>query len=159
MSRFDCDYDDGGAYPTALRDSWLWRAMWSKRAESVFADLEAALLALPEQRLIDGALVRQDGSVCAVGAYCLFKRQQRGEQREAIIEELARDSEEFGDIWQTIDAGEKVGLCRTLAWKLASLNDEMWWQASPEERYQRVLDFIRAHRQRLSERVGQEATS
>lgn len=44
------------------------RATRGKRGQRFFRDLVAALDALPEKRLIEGALEEEEGSVCALGA-------------------------------------------------------------------------------------------
>lgn len=44
------------------------RAIAGKRGQKFFRELVAALDALPEKRLIEGALEEEEGDVCALGA-------------------------------------------------------------------------------------------
>jgi hypothetical protein len=89
VSRFGDDYDE--PFPNAW---WLWenslgRAMSSARGQQALRDLEAALLALPEKKLISGALA-MGGQVCAIGAYALHKGVAAGRSREEVMAELER---------------------------------------------------------------------
>lgn len=67
MTRFDLDYDDG-LIPWDLWHSIVSNALGGKRGQAALAELESALTALPEQKLVAGKLAAE-GSVCAVGAY------------------------------------------------------------------------------------------
>lgn len=89
MSRFGDEYEE--PFPNAY---WLWehsltRAMSSPRGQQALRDLEAALLALPEPKLISGALA-MEGQVCAVGAFALHKGIRAGRSREEVLAELER---------------------------------------------------------------------
>ena len=62
--------------------SWLSAGRWEGRVKSVlkgkpaqkhFQRLEAALLALPEKRLISGYVCDHHGDVCALGALALYE--------------------------------------------------------------------------------------
>lgn len=61
MSRYSDDYDESFPNQAALWEANYERALKGKRGRKVLADLRDALLALPEPRLIEGAL-------CTVGA-------------------------------------------------------------------------------------------
>lgn len=80
MSRFGDDYDDE-EFPGQwqLYEANLLRALKGKRGRKFLADLREALMALPERKLIEGAL-------CTVGA-----DQRRGRLVAAAEAELARD--------------------------------------------------------------------
>lgn len=170
MSRFsDDDYE--GSFPNQA-DLW-WanaqRALKGKRGLKALAELREALLALPEKRLISGALCTvgamdrpevRDGTqwfrddlavklaeegegVCAIGAYVWFKKVKAGADPQAAFEELPLmlDSEGGGD-WQTAEAGREAGLTFTLAWTLAYRNDGDFEGMTPEGRYDAFVKWI-----------------
>jgi hypothetical protein len=53
------------------------------------------------------------------------------------------DDDGEGDL-PTLDAGESAGLTRTLAYVLGDLNDESCGSCTPEERYEKVLRWVRS---------------
>lgn len=73
MSRFGDCYDDGDLIPAALWETILSRALGGRRGQAALAELETALLELPEPRLIEGHLAL-DGDTCAVGALVARRR-------------------------------------------------------------------------------------
>lgn len=148
MSRF---YDDGdwdyGRY--MLWETAVSNALAGKRGQAALADLEAALLDLPEHRLIHGA-VAKEGEVCAIGALVLAKRTEAGEPREKVLADLSRYNDEANDDIADVTAclGAKHGnMAYAMAWQIAYLNDEeVYHLASPEERFQTVLAWVRRAR-------------
>lgn len=91
MSRYASDeYDENFANQSELWWANVERALAGARGQRALADLEAALLALPEPRLVEGRLATADGAVCAVGALALHLRVQAGEDRAAVLAEMAR---------------------------------------------------------------------
>lgn len=176
MSRFS-DGDEE-SIPWDLWETIVSNALGGRRGQHALADLESALLALPEQKLISGHLAAE-GSVCAVGALVAAKRaEQQGVDLPAIIEAMgagvqcwcrhARDQHATGpcsgtnrydgkpcscdayeldedseSAWDTAAAGRDVGLAWTVAWHLAYLNDEQFSSATPEERFQKMLAWVR----------------
>lgn len=50
---------------------------------------------------------------------------------------------ETQDAWETVDAGRAEGLTSAVAWHLAYLNDESFREATDEERYERMLAWVR----------------
>lgn len=88
MSRFG-DYDDGPDYPNA-GDLW-WNsirlALSGKRGQRALAELEQALIDLPQPRLVRGHLAA-NGEVCAVGALVTRRRVANGEKLDAILADL-----------------------------------------------------------------------
>lgn len=50
---------------------------------------------------------------------------------------------ESEDIYETANAGMRVGLTSTVAYHLAYLNDEQFGSASPEDRYAQMLGWVR----------------
>lgn len=128
MSR---DWEGDGDNPAAL----LWyptleRALRGKRGGKVLREMRDALLALPDQRLIEGEIVTKEGDVCAVGAYL---RHKDPEQYKTWCERGGFN----GDAYETMDLGMELGMQKTIAWELGALNDEGL-------RQQFVCDFFEA---------------
>jgi hypothetical protein len=192
MSRFG-DYSDD-LYFNNQGDFWwanIERALSGRRGQVALRELEAALVELPEPKLISGHL-SMNGQVCAVGALVARRRCAKGESRDAVLQELERlipiecahcyhaeeshqdgtcsacegrrraweashdepyrwlcpgfepSDESYGDgELRTAEAGVSVGLTYSLAWRLSYLNDEDFEGLTPEERYERVLAWVR----------------
>src|ERR1700757_3269836 len=113
MSRFgDYDYDEEYANAAALWQANAKRALAGRRGRKALAELREALLALPEKRLIEGALCtvgearrdpskagysrgdlmekieRQGEGVCAIGAFVWFKKVKAGMDPQEAFESL-----------------------------------------------------------------------
>ena len=87
--------------------------------------------------------------VCAVGAYAWWKKVKAGmDPTKAFFDlpqldtgedgENAEGSEMFDTAWE----GQRAGLTYTLAWELASGNDETFASKTPAERWQAFMDWI-----------------
>lgn len=146
MSRFTDDYYDEDFDNQSLL---FWanceRALKGKRGQQALRELREAMLALPEPCLISGRLADEKGGVCAVGALIVKKRVEKGEERRAVIDELAQkltDNDDYMGADVTATAGTSIGLTYALAYRLAYLNDEDYANYSPEERYNAVLRWI-----------------
>lgn len=147
MSR--TSYSDDEYFPGQFA---LWRANVNRslagaRGQAALRDLEAALLALPEKRLIADD-VAKGGEVCAVGALVAHRKVSLGQAREDVLKELGgepRDEEwEDGDEEGETEAiGVEAGIPRLVAWRLVELNDMDLECASPEQRYEKVLAWTR----------------
>lgn len=177
MSRFSEDAEDG--VPWDLWETIVSNALGGRKGQRALADMEVALLALPERKLISGHLAAE-GAVCAVGALVAHRRAATeevdlatiidvmgagvrcwcGHTRELHAEgpcsansryggdkpcscdayELDEDSESS---WETAEAGQKAGLSWSVSWHLAYLNDEAFSSATPEERYELMLAWVR----------------
>lgn len=176
MSRFGDDYD-GAEYNNAGE---LWaanarRALQGRKGQKALRELREALLALPEKRLIEGAVCtvgleeriaampetvdwghgprpnwerqrmtelvasQQGEGVCAIGAYAWHKNVKAGMTPEEAFEQLPVAPE--ADC-ETADLGKAHGLTWVLAWELAYRNDELYDDATPEERYEKFLAWI-----------------
>lgn len=211
MSRFS-DYDDDYS-PEAILARGRWynnarRALKGKRGRQALRDLRAALLALPEPRLISSAvctvggsgrvrdaapeeieervtrgramyaeagadpgddyadecarwmrqereeerealagLVESDGEgVCAIGAYLWHRKVKGGldpaEAFASLPTVAGEDGSDTAD--ETAGLGQEAGLTYTLAWVLASKNDQTFESKTPEERYTAFLAWIDA---------------
>lgn len=177
MSRFG-DYDGEEYFPN---QAFLWhanvkRALAGKRGKKALAELRDALLALPEKRLISGALCtvnpdkrledttspwyREDlgdklesegQGVCAVGAFLWYKRVKAGDDPQEAFDSLPTLLDMDGDAdYQTAKLGENAGLTYTLASTLAYRNDQSYEAMSPEQRYEAFMNW-------LDEQLGEPA--
>lgn len=171
MSRYYDDYDDE-AFPgeSDLWRANYRRALKGKRGRKALADLREALLALPERKLISRALctvnrnelrssyyltpggvpeheyLEQEGielgGVCAVGAYVWHQKVKSGMDPTEAFESLPTLDDTNHDIWETQQVGIAAGLTQHVAWKFAFENDETFEECTPEQRWQRFMDWI-----------------
>lgn len=168
MSRY---WDDGNSdgMPAELWEANLSRALTGKRGQKALADLRAALMELPERRLISRALctmnaaslreelpesppyvrreldelvAEQGEGVCLVGAYVWYQEVRDGAEPAAAFAKLPMLPDYGNDMHDTVVAGNRAGLTWTLAWDLAFRNDETWAGCTPGERWQKALDWI-----------------
>lgn len=122
-------------YSTDL-DNWdliRWRgqvasAIRGKRGQKFLTDLLAALEALPVKRLIADDLQDGDGEVCAIGAL--------GASRGLDMSKV--DPEDPDQVAAVFD------VARQLASEIAFENDESWRHETPEERYDRMIRWVKA---------------
>lgn len=87
----------------------------------------------------------QEGpGVCAIGAYLLRKRvREFGETPEQAMAALPSSADVEGFyLDETASLGKDAGLTFSLAWLLASRNDETYEACTPEQRYERFLAWI-----------------
>lgn len=100
----------------------LWRAntersLRGRGGQRALRELEAALIALPEKRLIAGHLAK-DGMVCTVGALVVEKKVSLGQAREQVLAEFQAEYE--GAMGCTCfhrrdEHGDGTGPCRVCA--------------------------------------------
>lgn len=155
MSRFNDDGDEDFNNQQRLYAQSVQNAINGKRGQTALLELEEALLAMPEKRLIEGELYREDfpgvagtevvpekGGVCAVGAMVIHRKMKAGMTREQAMEAVAK---KFGAGYHdtVACAKEELGLLTTLATEFAFVNDEEACACSPEERYGIVLAWVR----------------
>lgn len=151
-------------------DGNVRRAVAGKKGRAFFAELEAALVALPEKRLAKGALTRSPrtievngfevlrfmpedqlprGEYCALGAVLVKRDLDKGVSK---IESLRRhddtdgeDDEDLSPSFEKIEeAAAGVGICTPLAYAVIEQND--FWSPdheTPEQRYARILAWVR----------------
>lgn len=167
MSRYHDDLD-GEAMPYGLWQANLERALKGRRGQQVLRDLRDALLALPQPRLIEGALctvgplqrmqdmpdgwgqhaalgakVEEQGEgVCGVGAYLWHKKVKAGMDPDEAFASLPTLLDDDSDLWDTARLAKQAGIVWTLAWDLAMRNDETLGHCTPEERYEKFLAWI-----------------
>ncbi len=91
MSRVGWSEDED--YPGQF-DLWrsnVERSLAGREGQQALRDLEAAMLALPEPRLIGRRLVKGD-DVCANGALVAYRRAARGQSREAVLAQMREET-------------------------------------------------------------------
>lgn len=136
--RINCSEEEDFAGHFELWQANCRRSLKGKKGQSALRELEAALLALPEKRLIANKLQDRQGEVCALGALAKYKN------HEMAVAETTED-DEWDDEWDyDIDGsmeefGVSLGMPRMVAWKVVALNDIELEGLSPESRYERVL--------------------
>lgn len=145
----------------ALWDANVRRSIQGRAGQQALREFEAALLAMPEKRLIKDALTDDDGNVCAIGCYA----------RSKGVDLSKFDPEDESD-----EVGVAAGMPHLVAWSVVALNDitlDTVWELAegplerhdavyrgpnhdpdvrgialirdmtPEERYDRVLTWVR----------------
>ncbi|MGH3609304.1 MAG: hypothetical protein ACRDRD_14605 [Pseudonocardiaceae bacterium] len=172
MSRFEDwgdDYSDGPYITPEMWQHNLRLALSGKRGQAALREFREALLALPEPVLISRALCtvglsaraarmtqqwQRDAAleliggnggregVCAVGAFAWFRKVKAGMDPQAAFDALPVLSDQDSAPEETQDVGAAAGLTRTLAYHLGYLNDETWSSLSPEQRWQKALEWI-----------------
>lgn len=151
MSRIDGACEE--SYPLNLWRGMVKRATQTPKGQARLREVEAALLALPEQRLATDEIADYDGNVCAVGALMLYHALQRGEDRADWLEwQQGRDV----DIWDMQRYGREEGLTDTLVWELVRVVDEQYGHATPEARYAATLAWVQEHLKPLAPTAGKE---
>ena len=138
MSRSGYTEDDDGNVPLAMWRGQVASAIRGKRGQVMLRDLLEALDAMPEKRLIKNALIVDAPSfippelskhvtpdVCALGAL--------GVKRGINMETL--DPEDYHAV------ADAFGVAHQLAQEIEWMNDEAFWHATPEQRWQNMRDW------------------
>ena len=144
MGRFESSWDsDQTEADYALWSANFRKSVASQKGQKVLRDLEAALLALPQPRLIEGSLCR-DGEFCALGAYGYYQRLRKGDDAESARGWLEKLDAEYGDIaWVAREVADAMPITFTVAWEVSYYNDErVSVKRTPEERYEQVLGWV-----------------
>jgi hypothetical protein len=131
--------------------SLLWeanqeRCIRGKKGQAALRELEAALLALPQKRLITDELENAQGDVCAIGALARFKGKENpmigdsfGDPEDSLtigVDEIER---------ATIALAQELGVPRLAALAVVRENDEDDYYpvtVTPERRYERMLKWV-----------------
>ncbi len=135
------------------------RAVAGKKGQKFLRELEAALLGLPEKRLVLGAMAEAEGDreeetyplpdpvatgeVCALGAVVIARAVAKGVPRNEATQKLAEryDPSELG--WsQQQEVAKELKICHPLAYEVIYQNDEAG-RCTPEQRYEKVLAWVR----------------
>ena len=166
MSRFEDD-DDGEDFPNqaALWQANAERALRGKRGRQALRDLREALLALPEPKLIAGALCTVNPArraagrahpdwvladlaelgegVCAGGALLWHLKVKAGMDPVEAFDSLPTLEEDSHSGWESAALiAHEAGLVRPLAVEIAFRNDETYSRMTPEERWTAFLTWI-----------------
>jgi len=136
-------YNDEERFPGQFD---LWRAnterqILGKTGQRTLRELEAALLALPEPKLVRNAAAK-DGRVCTIGALLVLKRTATGMSYETATAELQANYDPDDEYLDEIAVREGVAP-ELVAWRLVELNDVLLDRCTDEERYERVLAWVR----------------
>lgn len=159
------DYSDYWQLDAGRWEVNLARVATSKRGKVMLRELEAALLALPEKKLLEGMVADGDGHFCSVGALVAYQKVKKGESdwlKESIdlkleynpewylhpmhdgTERVVRLDPEDGSLSSTAEmATSRTPITWTLAWLLAEQNDIDFGHCTEEERYEKVLAWVR----------------
>jgi len=132
------------------------RAIHGRKGQKILRELEEALLAMPEKRLINGkfatttivvgpsSLPIVDSDVCALGCLAVHREMKTGKTRAqavmAVQSEVTSDEDDGG--WEAItQAAGYLDLVTPLAYAIVERNDE-YGGSTPEETYQRFLRWV-----------------
>ena len=119
-------------------------ALKGKPGQAMLRELEAALEAMPEQRLIYARLCDANGGVCALGALITHRYIAGGLSEFDARRKLHRLS--YGsetDYEVAAFAVRQIGITNTLAWLIQEANDELA-PSDPEARHAFVLRWVRS---------------
>jgi hypothetical protein len=97
-----------------------------KRGQQLLKELAEAMDAMPEKKLIAGAL-ETNNEYCALGVV--------GHKRGINLEDLDPDDYEF--------AARAFDIAEPLAREIVYLNDEFWDTATPEKRWERMRQWVK----------------
>ncbi len=117
-------------------DNWdliRWRgqvasAIRGKRGQGLLRELLAALDAMPEKALVTSEYETEQGEVCTLGAL--------GKARG--IEMKGFDPDDYDGWANTFDVAHQ------LVQEITFLNDEGWYNETPEQRWQRMRKWVAA---------------
>lgn len=148
-------WEDDEPYPnaSALFQANVDRALKGKKGQTFLREIESALLAMPEKKLI-GSAVCEGGQVCLLGAVAVERAVKNGKSRADALAELEKEAKEHGQYepegvnWDEAD-DETLEYLRSLlgikqfplAWTFVHENDECHVR-TPEERYERMLKWV-----------------
>lgn len=120
------------------------RAVKGKKGQAFLQELEAALIAMPEKKLVP-RFQNELGYVCPLSAVYLKRKIAEGKTRDQALDELERSIPPDGYGWDaTVAASEALKIVKPLAYQVMYVNDEDCYGATPEERYSRVLAWVRS---------------
>lgn len=124
------------------------RCIRGRKGQAALYELEAALLALPEKRLITDELENAAGDVCAIGALARFK----GKDNPRVVYDSGQPTLANGEILPdeveeaTLDTARELGVPRLVALAVVRENDDDNYYpiaTTPEQRYEKVLGWTR----------------
>ncbi len=118
------------------------RSLKSRKGQAALRRLEAALLALPEPKLVADAIETADGLVCGLGALA----KHEGYQGSLELPEVSWNEWETGP--EVEDAmlalARELNIPKLVAVAIIYQNDEYYGTQTPERRYSKVLNWTRS---------------
>lgn len=159
MGRFECEEED---FPgqSALWEQSGRNALRGRRGQTFLREIEAALLAMPEHRLIAGQPCDSNGDVCLIGQLGVQRKVQSGRDRVEVIAEWKEEALDYGDYSdvdatvETMGLAQSLGMTRAMASYVAFQNDQcrvfvvpyrFLQDPTPEQRWEVMLRWVRAH--------------
>lgn len=143
------DWDEWGWLNAGRWEHNVRTTFRGKRGQTMLAELEEALVAMPEHRLIFGDIVRptlrcinDEGDLetvveaCAIGAFALHKG--------ITVVDIQRLYSPDDD--STAELGKLCGMSYTMAWRIGQENDD-WPKLTPEQRWEHIVKWV--HEQRV----------
>jgi hypothetical protein len=127
MSRIGYSEDEDYPGQFSLYQANCKRSIRGKMGQEELKELRAALLSLPDERLIRGSLQDEEGGVCAIGAYAKHK---------------GLDLSKFDAKEATDEVGMAAGMPSLVAWKVVEVNDLELCGMTPEKRYRAMLSWV-----------------
>lgn len=103
--------------------------------------LEAALVALPEKRLVAHRFVDEQGGVCALGAVAVARQERKGLARTEALARVRRLYSDAPDM--SFHNARNLGVAEALVREIEFVNDEWYWDVAEKGRYEKVLEWVR----------------
>lgn len=139
--RFSEDEDFNNA--AILWEANQERSLKSRKGQAVLRRLEAALLALPEPKLVADEIKTADGIVCALGALAISEGYQGNlELPETSFDAWGNTGSEVEDAMLAL--AKLLDVPRLVAVAIIRENDEDYRVKTPEQRYNHVLAWTRS---------------
>lgn len=144
MSRINYSDDEDFQNQSMFWEANQERSIRGQKGQVALRELEAALLALPEKRLIAEELENAAGEVCAIGALVKFK----GGENPRVVDDMGQAPLGDGEIlWEeveeaTLEAAQGLGVPRLVALAVVYQNDDEWRPFTPEQRYDKMLRWV-----------------
>ena len=136
----------------------LWRgaverSIKGKRGQALLKELEAALVALPEKKLCSEFFANAEtGEVCALGAVALKRRLDSGMDKPTAMVEIEKKYPEGEDAEASC---KEFNIAHALAAEITYINDDYYNRhATPDQRYETVLRWVRENIQNPEKRFG-----
>lgn len=127
------------------------QALKGKRGQKILREMEEALLAMPEPKLIKNRFTTAKGECCAIGALVahrfapLWGVSFAEAAARLALEEDEDGFDEYEEADETMNQGLKAGLTQTLVWEIAYRNDDYGWNQTDEQRWEYMLGWVRRH--------------
>lgn len=125
-------------------------AIKGKRGQAFLKELEDALVALPEKKLLAGGFAK-GGEVCAIGSVLVARRCKAGMTREAALAEVEAKFPVSEDGYEAPEIAPEAGIADAMAKEIMFVNDNDFpYGSKPEENYRRMLEWVREQRAKVN---------